>query len=53
MSRNKYALSYANQSDVKAGDIEGDYYAADLSTAVSGVTFGAGIEVWRQVSARL
>jgi hypothetical protein len=41
----KYALSYASQSDVKAGDKEGDYYAADLSTAVSGITLGAGIEV--------
>ena len=41
----KYALSYASQSDVKPGGKEGDYYAADLSTAVSGITLGAGIEV--------
>ena len=41
----KYALSYASQSDMKAGDKEGDYYAADLSTAVSGITLGLGIEV--------
>jgi len=40
----KYALSYASQSDVTSGK-EGDYYAADLSTAVSGVTLGLGIEV--------
>ena len=40
----KYALSYASQSDVTSGK-EGDYYAADVSTAVSGVTLGLGIEV--------
>lgn len=40
----KYALSYASQSDVTTG-VEGDYYAADVSTAVSGITLGAGIEV--------
>ena len=40
----KYALSYASQSDVTSSK-EGDYYAADVSTAVSGVTLGLGIEV--------
>lgn len=41
----KYSFSYASQSDVKLGGPEGDYYAADISAVVSGVTLGAGLEV--------